>query len=247
MAGKLKINAQLCSACGLCKSVCIRDNIEIDGAAFELENNCFECGHCMAICPEGAISIIKYDNQKDRIDEYDSRQIPVDYEDLLQLLKQRRSIRWFKNKKIDIDSEVPLENLGFGNLVDQLYKKVARPHLVNPVFLTEHPISLSPLARANDENKQLTDRFQLIINGAEIINAYSELVDPIIQRETLMAQLEEKANGDEETMDLDEAFLKSMEHGMPPMSGLGFGIDRFVMLIYDLPNIRDSVMFPIMR
>lgn len=101
MVGKLKINAQLCSACGLCKSVCIRDNIEIDGTAFELENNCFECGHCMAICPEGAISIIKYDNQKDRIDEYDSRQIPVDYEDLLQLLKQRRSIRWFKNKKID--------------------------------------------------------------------------------------------------------------------------------------------------
>lgn len=104
MAKKLKINSELCSGCGLCKSVCIRDNIEIDEAACELENNCFECGHCMAICPEGAIGLIKYCNQKDRIEEYDSRQIPVDYDDLLQFLKQRRSIRWFKNKKIDKDT-----------------------------------------------------------------------------------------------------------------------------------------------
>jgi nitroreductase/NAD-dependent dihydropyrimidine dehydrogenase PreA subunit len=101
MAGKLRIDVGSCSGCGLCKSVCIRDNIEIDETAHEVESNCFECGHCMAICPEGAIDLIRYDNQKDRIEEYDSRQIPIDYDDLLQFLKQRRSIRYFKNKKID--------------------------------------------------------------------------------------------------------------------------------------------------
>ena len=101
MVTKLKINAELCSGCKLCKSVCIRDNIEINETSYELESNCFDCGHCMAICPEGAISLIKYDNQQDRIEEYDSRHIPVNYDDLLQLLKQRRSVRWFKKKKIN--------------------------------------------------------------------------------------------------------------------------------------------------
>ena len=104
MEKKLRINTELCNACKSCKSVCIRDNIEIDDFAYETGNNCFECGHCMAICPQGAIDLIKYENQMDRIEEYDSRQIPVDYDDLLQFLKQRRSIRWFKNKKIDKDT-----------------------------------------------------------------------------------------------------------------------------------------------
>ena len=95
MEKKLRINAELCNACKSCRAVCIRDNIEIDDVAYELGNNCFECGHCIAICPEGAISLIRYENQSDRIEEYDSRQIPVSYDDLIQLLKQRRSIRWF--------------------------------------------------------------------------------------------------------------------------------------------------------
>ncbi len=101
MARKLKIDMDLCSACKLCKSVCIRDNIEIDEFAYELESNCFDCGHCMAVCPQGAITLLKYENQLDRVEEYDSRQIPIDYDDLLQFLKQRRSVRWFKKKKID--------------------------------------------------------------------------------------------------------------------------------------------------
>ena len=92
------------------------------------------------------------------------------------------------DKNIVIESEVALEDLGFGNLVDQLYKKVARPHLVNPVFLVEHPTDLSPLARANDDNPNIVDRFQLVINGAEIINAYSELVDPQEQEKRLLEQ-----------------------------------------------------------
>jgi len=132
-------------------------------------------------------------------------------------------------------------------LIDYIYKRKIREKIVGPTILYNYPAVLKTLARRNDNDSRVTDVFQVVVCGAEICNAYSELVDPIIQRETLMAQLEEKANGDEETMDLDEPFLRSMEHGMPPMSGLGFGIDRFVMLIYDLPNIRDAVLFPIMK
>ena len=132
-------------------------------------------------------------------------------------------------------------------LIDYIYKRKIREKIVGPTILYNYPAVLKTLARRNDNDPRVTDVFQVVVCGAEICNAYSELVDPIIQRETLMVQLEEKANGDEETMDLDEPFLRSMEHGMPPMSGLGFGIDRFVMLIYDLPNIRDSILFPIMK
>lgn len=132
-------------------------------------------------------------------------------------------------------------------IIDYVYKRKIREGLVGPTILYNYPAVLKPLARRNDNDPRVTDVFQVVVCGAEICNAYSELVDPVIQRETLVAQLEEKANGDEETMDVDEDFLKSMEHGMPPMSGLGFGIDRFIMLIYDLPNIRDTVLFPMMK
>ncbi len=151
------------------------------------------------------------------------------------------------DEKIDIDSETPLEDLGYGNLVDQLYKKVARPHVVEPVFLTEHPISLSPLARANDEDKSLTDRFQLIINGAEIINAYSELVDPQEQEKRLMEQASLKDAGDEEAMMMDYDYIGAMEYGMPPISGWGMGIDRIVQILTSAENIRDCVLFPLLK
>lgn len=148
---------------------------------------------------------------------------------------------------LEIDSETPLAELGYGNLVDQLYKKTARCHIVEPVFLTEHPISLSPLARANDDNKNITDRFQLVINGAEIINAYSELVDPIEQEKRLIQQAELKSNGDDEAMMMDRDYINAMEYGMPPISGWGIGIDRLVQILTDAPNIRDCVMFPLMK
>ena len=152
-----------------------------------------------------------------------------------------------KENKIEIESETPLENLGYGNLVDQLYKKVARPYLVNPVFLVEHPISLSPLARANDENPNITDRFQLVINGAEIINAYSELVDPIEQERRLLKQAELKAAGDEEAMCMDYDYIDAMEYGMPPISGWGMGIDRLMQLLTNSDNIKDCILFPLMK
>mgnify|MGYP000852801749 FL=1 len=152
-----------------------------------------------------------------------------------------------KTEKLDIDSEVPLESLGYGNLVDQLYKKVARCHVVKPIFLTEHPISLSPLARANDFDSSLTDRFQLVINGAEIINAYSELVDPIEQEKRLIEQAELKNNGDDEAMMMDRDYINAMEYGMPPISGWGIGIDRLVQILTDAENIKDCVLFPLMK
>ena len=151
------------------------------------------------------------------------------------------------SEDLDIDSEVPLEDLGYGNLVDQLYKKVARVNVVKPMFLTKHPISLSPLARANDDDSSLTDRFQLIINGAEIINAYSELVDPQEQERRLIEQANLKDNGDEEAMMMDRDYIGAMEYGMPPISGWGIGIDRLVQILTDAPNIRDCVMFPLMK
>lgn len=152
-----------------------------------------------------------------------------------------------KDKKIEVESETPLENLGFGNLVDVLYKKVARPHMVGPVYLTEHPTSLSPLARSNDLHPEISDRFQLVINGAEIVNGYSELVDPQEQERRLLEQASLKAQGDEEAMEMDYDYISAMEYGMPPISGWGMGIDRIVQLLTGSESIRDVVMFPLMR
>lgn len=101
---KLKIDTDLCTACKLCQQVCIRDNILVEEHAVEIGGNCFECGHCMAICKAGAITLKSFDEKEDRIIEYNPHEIPINYDDLLQLLKQRRSIRWFRNKKIDKDT-----------------------------------------------------------------------------------------------------------------------------------------------
>jgi lysyl-tRNA synthetase class 2 len=137
--------------------------------------------------------------------------------------------------------------LGRGSLIDQLYKKVCRPKLVDPVFLTKHPIDSSPLARRNDEDPTVADRFQLVVNGWEIVNAYSELVDPLDQRARLEEQALLKAGGDSEAMEMDDDYLLAMEHGMPPISGWGMGIDRFVALLTKSANLRDVVYFPILR
>jgi len=150
-------------------------------------------------------------------------------------------------KGIELESETDIGLLGFGNLVDLLYKKVARPMMIDPVFLVEHPIELSPLARANDENPNLTDRFQLVINGAEIINAYSELVDPIEQMKRLEEQAKLNSEGDEEAMVMDMDYIEAMEYGMPPISGWGMGIDRVMQVLTGVPNIKDNVLFPLLR
>ena len=163
------------------------------------------------------------------------------YNDKTKLLKI------IEEKGIKIEAEEDIENIGYGKLVDLLYKKVARPYMIEPVFLIEHPIELSPLARANDEKKEKTDRFQLIINGAEIINGYSELVDPQEQFNRLKEQAKLNANGDEEAMVMDMDYIEAMEYGMPPISGWGMGIDRVIQVLTDTDNIRDNVLFPLMR
>jgi lysyl-tRNA synthetase class 2 len=108
-------------------------------------------------------------------------------------------------------------------------------------------LDLSPLARRNDEQPGLTDRFQLVIRGWEIVNAYSELVDPLDQSARLQAQASLKAGGDEEAMEMDEDYVSAMEYGMPPISGWGMGIDRFCALLTNSENLRDVVLFPLMK
>ena len=139
------------------------------------------------------------------------------------------------------------EYKSLAQLTDFLYKKLLRANIVGPVVMYNYPALLKPLARRNDNDKDMVDCFQVVVNGAEICNAYSELVNPIEQRESFEAQLEAKAQGDDETMDLDEDYLSAMEQGMPPISGLGVGIDRLIMLAYDTPSLRDVILFPTMK
>ncbi len=132
-----------------------------------------------------------------------------------------------------------------GNLLDFIYKKTARPRLIEPTFVLDYPSELKPLAKPKGDGT--AECYQLIVAGWEIVNSYGELVDPVIQRELLEAQAKAKVRGDEEAMDVDEEFLRAMEHGMPPMTGFGMGIDRFVALITEQPNLRDVVLFPLMK
>lgn len=149
-----------------------------------------------------------------------------------------------KDKGIKLENT---ENLGRGNLIDTLYKKVSRPKIVDPIFLIHHPKDVSPLARGNDDDERITDRFQLVVNTWEIVNAYSELVDPIDQKQRFEQQATAKAGGDEEAMMYDLSYVEAMEHGMPPMSGWGMGIDRVLSLLTDQDNIKDVVLFPLMK
>ena len=132
-------------------------------------------------------------------------------------------------------------------LIDFCYKRLVRANIFKPTIMWNYPAVLKPLARRNDDNNKVVDVFQVIIAGAEICNAYSELVNPEVQRSNFEDQLKAKAQGDDETMDLDEDYLKAMEQGMPPISGLGVGIDRLMMLLYNAASVRDVVLFPIMK
>ncbi|MFA6523041.1 MAG: lysine--tRNA ligase [Candidatus Peribacteraceae bacterium] len=150
-------------------------------------------------------------------------------------------------KSQGIRLDVNVDELGYGSLVDQLYKKVARPGIVQPTFLTEHPIELSPLARRNDQNPKLTDRFQLVVGGWEIVNAYSELVDPVDQAQRFEEQAKASKGGDSEAHRKDDDFVKALEYGAPPCSGWGMGVDRIVALLTKQRNLRDVVLFPLMK
>jgi lysyl-tRNA synthetase, class II len=148
---------------------------------------------------------------------------------------------------ITFETDVDIKKAGRGTLIDILYKKVSRPKLVNPTFITHHPLDLSPLARKNDADPMVVDRFQLVVNGWEVVNAYSELVDPIDQAERFKVQADARAHGDTEAMEVDNDFVQCMEFGMPPISGWGMGIDRIVALLTNASTLRDVILFPLMR
>lgn len=141
--------------------------------------------------------------------------------------------------------EEEVKRLGRGNLLDKIYKKCSRDKIINPTFVTDFPGDLKPLAQQNENGTSKV--CQLIIAGAEITNQYAELVDPNIQRELLVSQSKAKKGGDEEAMEVSESFITAMEHGMPPMTGFGMGIDRLVAILTEQKNIRDVIFFPIMK
>lgn len=136
---------------------------------------------------------------------------------------------------------------GWGRLLMEIFEKTVESELVQPTFITAYPTEVSPLARANDADREVTDRFELFINGKEIANGFSELNDPEDQAARFMAQVAQKEAGDNEAMHFDADYIRALEYGMPPTGGLGVGIDRLVMLLAGVPSIRDVLLFPYMR
>ena len=134
-----------------------------------------------------------------------------------------------------------------GKLIAELYDEIGEPTLVNPTFVVDYPVEVSPLAKRREDDPRLTHRFELVIAGHEYANAFSELNDPVDQAERFQHQMEEKAGGDDEAMEYDEDYVRALEYGMPPAGGIGIGIDRVVMLLTNQASIRDVLLFPHMR
>jgi lysyl-tRNA synthetase, class II len=143
---------------------------------------------------------------------------------------------------LDVNKEDSL-----GKLWMTLFEEFVEPFLWGPVFVCQYPVEVSPLARRNEENPLVTDRFELYMCGREMANAFTELTDPFDQRRRFEEQVKAREAGDDEAHFLDEDFLTALEYGMPPAAGAGFGIDRLVMLLTDAPSIRDVILFPHMR
>ena len=143
---------------------------------------------------------------------------------------------------------VPVDNtMGKGKLIDEIFGEKCEGNLIQPTFITDYPVEMSPLAKKHKSKPGLVERFEAICNKKEICNAFSELNDPIDQRQRFESQLELGKRGDEEAMVLDEDFLRSLEYGMPPTAGLGIGMDRLAMIMTNQSSIQDVLFFPQMK
>lgn len=140
-----------------------------------------------------------------------------------------------------------MEKMGTTTLIDYLYKKVLRPKITGPAFIYNYPVIMQPLARISDGDENIVEQFQLLVNGWEICKAYSELVDPLLQQANFDKQAEAAAKGDDEATSGDEAFVEAMEYGMPPQSGFGMGLERILAILTEQDNLRDVIMFPLMK
>ena len=137
--------------------------------------------------------------------------------------------------------------MGEGKLIDEIFGEKCEHHYIQPTFITDYPKSMSPLTKEHRSNSKLTERFELMVNGKELANAYSELNDPIDQKERFEAQMTLSEKGDDEAMFIDQDFLRALEYGMPPTSGIGIGIDRLVMLMTNNSSIQEVLFFPQMK
>jgi lysyl-tRNA synthetase class 2 len=143
---------------------------------------------------------------------------------------------------------IPVDNtMGKGKLIDELFSEKCEHHFIQPTFITDYPVEMSPLTKKHRDKPGLVERFELMINGKEVANAYTELNDPIDQRARFEEQVKLMERGDDEAMFIDHDFLRALEYGMPPTAGIGFGIDRLCMLLTGQPSIQDVLLFPMMR
>ncbi|MEK6561394.1 MAG: lysine--tRNA ligase [Nitrospirota bacterium] len=152
------------------------------------------------------------------------------------------ALEWAKSEGVPLKGDESLARITL-----EIFEKKVEEHLIKPVFITDYPTEVSPLARRKDDAPEITERFELFIGGMEVANAFSELIDPEDQRERFLAQETERAGGDEEAHKMDEDFIRALEYGMPPTGGEGIGIDRLVMLFTGQSSIRDVILFPHMR